>query len=480
MVKMARAFVALSALLALARSNSLIKVNLGNVKPSNPLLNGFNIDAASLYHGLDFNDANLIHAAQRLGPGVLRVGGGMADQIRFNGSDHSPRVPGSVSHTISATYWDSLVAFSRATKLQLLFDLNCFQFRTETGAWDPSNAIMVLQRVQDQNQVDALYGFELGNEPAHYVKRNTDGPNATQLAMNFAHLRQLVTKYFPRSSLRLFGPDLCCGFEYLDDFLQALSPGVLDAVTVHSYPLRGPKGNATNNCQLGNMTNPILLDGSDATLAAYALSRDLYAKDLPIVLGETATAGDGGCPELSNRYSAGFFWLDQLGRLHAQGWHGVFRQDLAGWSGDATTSNYALLGPPGWTNGTNPTPHPDFFTTLLWQQLAGDRAVEVLWQELTDLRIYASCTNDNTSVTVAFVNLGTQVYGLNVVGADMTFDDYTLTAASLTSDVVMLNGNALNVNSTLAGVTRTGTPEIAAHTYGFFVLKGDVATRCQS
>lgn len=34
--------------------------------------------------------------------------------------------------------------------------------------------------------------------------------------------------------------------------------------------------------------------------------------DLPLVLGETATAGDGGCPGLSNRYSAGFFWLDQV------------------------------------------------------------------------------------------------------------------------------------------------------------------------
>ena len=35
------------------------------------------------------------------------------------------------------------------------------------------------------------------------------------------------------STLRLFGPDLCCGFDYFNEFLQALTPGVLDAATVH-------------------------------------------------------------------------------------------------------------------------------------------------------------------------------------------------------------------------------------------------------
>ena len=34
-------------------------------------------------------------------------------------------------------------------------------------------------------------------------------------------------------TLRLFGPDLCCGFDYFNEFLQALTPGVLDAATVH-------------------------------------------------------------------------------------------------------------------------------------------------------------------------------------------------------------------------------------------------------
>lgn len=56
------------------------------------------------------------------------------------------------------------MAFSTATKLQLLFDLNCFEFRTETGAWDSSNAAEVFRRITSKSQADAIYGFELGNE----------------------------------------------------------------------------------------------------------------------------------------------------------------------------------------------------------------------------------------------------------------------------------------------------------------------------
>lgn len=63
--------------------------------------------------------------------------------------------------------------------------------------------------------------------------------------------------------------------------------------------------------------------------------------------------GDGGCPGLSNSFAAGFFWVDQLGRAASLGYSRLFRQDLVGWSGQTTMSNYALTGPPGWVHGGN-------------------------------------------------------------------------------------------------------------------------------
>jgi hypothetical protein len=86
--------------------------------------------------------------------------------------------------------------------------------------------------------------------------------------------------------------------------------------------------------------------------------------------------------------------------------------------------------------------------------------------------------SDCAGITIAYVNLGEQVYGLSVVDASTTFVDYALTADSLTSDTMLLNGQALSVNSTLDGLQRTGTPEIGAYSYGFVVLSGDVLKAC--
>ncbi len=56
----------------------------------------------------------------------------------------------------------------------------------------------------------------------------------------------------------------------------------------------------------------------------------------------------------------------------------MHRQDIAGWSFAFGKSNYMLVGPPGWTNGTHETltPHPDYYTTLLWRQLVGQRVLQ--------------------------------------------------------------------------------------------------------
>jgi len=47
-----------------------------------------------------------------------------------------------------------------------------------------------------------------------------------------------------------------------------------------------------------------------------------------IILSETATTGDGGCPGLSNSYAAGFFWINQLGFVAKQGYWQVLPREL--------------------------------------------------------------------------------------------------------------------------------------------------------
>jgi heparanase 1 len=59
---------------------------------------------------------------------------------------------------------------------------------------------------------------------------------------------------------------------------------------------------------------------------------------LCLTAGETGSAYGGGAPGLSDRYVAGFLWLDKLGMAARLGVDVVVRQSLSG-------GNYALLDP---------------------------------------------------------------------------------------------------------------------------------------
>lgn len=55
-----------------------------------------------------------------------------------------------------------------------------------------------------------------------------------------------------------------------------------------------------------------------------------------------------------------------------------------------------------------------------------------------------------------------------------------LSSSRLTPSSPVVLGVPLNVSSPLEGVRRTGTPEVAAQSYGFLQLTGLVAQRCTS
>ncbi len=493
---------------------------------------GVNIDSASLYQGarVDFGDADLVALTCRLAAAgdarlTLRLGGSAADDLStfVNDTDHGQIF-------LPVDYWDQLVAFVDRCRLNLAWDLNMRVGRhaDATRPWDPVDAARLLDHVRTQGQT--VWAYQLGNEPGHWQTRNGGAPNATDHGRDFRALKALLDAAYgggdggggggggETARPRIAGPDLCHGEmtdaspcaddAYFQEVLTSAGPGTLDDVTVHAYGLTGPKGgrpaNATN-CFVADFLNRTLYRQSVVpVVAAWQAAARTLAPGAQFVVSETATAADGGCPGLSNRFVAGFYFVDMLGELGAMGVHQVYRQDLVGFSGIGGGSSYALLGPPGWhdrASGGRLTPNPDYFTAVLWRSLVGARRLAVADDAgaapSRGPTLHAACAVGG-GVVVAFGNPTAAAVELTLrfeageVGeseaeadeSSSTLELYVLTGnGSLTSPHVWLNGVRLeDASSPLTPVTRAaggGAPvALPAFSYGFVVDRGAPAPAC--
>ena len=348
------------------------------------------------------------------------------------------------------------------------------------------------------------------------------------LASDFRALKALLagTPGLPVGSAVL-GPDGCCEGRYalMADFAEHVG-GALDGVTVHAYPL--PYAPA---CNLTNYLNKVLMLGIAIAAEEWkVLAEPLLNSGVPLIQGETATSAHGGCPGLSNTFVAGFTYMLELGSLgevccrrallpfllHSLfslpptthllsspalqlGVAQVNRQDLAGWSSESGPSYYAMLGHPGWSSGPL-SPHPDYFTALLWKQLIG---AAVLNSTLTgsepsvDAAVDAHvwCSKGGKPV-VTYFNAG-QVGIVLQLPADVPATprtEFVLTSgaahsdpAALTGDFIFLNGGRLSADQ--EGVLSPPCPfpgrvvafgglALPPLSYGFFVLDGAAAAAC--
>lgn len=146
-----------------------------------------------------------------------------------------------------------------------------------------------------------------------------------------------------------------------------------------------------------------------------------------------------------------------------------------------------------------PTPHPDFFTALLWRQIVGAAPLASTLAAAPSvnatLGAYAWCAAPSAgppgSVAVAYINLAADAVALSVEGVASSSPrlQYVLTApgGNLTADAVLLNGAPLGVDGAGrlpaqpipgAPVAAPGPLSLPPFSYGFFVLTGADAGAC--
>jgi heparanase 1 len=471
---------------------------------------------------------------------TLRLGGSAADDLStfVNDTRHGQIF-------LDAAYWDELTAFADACGFDLAWDLNMRVGRSGatngTAAWDPVDARRLLERVQARKQ--RVWAYQLGNEPGHWQTRNGGDPNATNHGRDFRALAALLQEGGRSSNNsnnsngggggggggggigrpRIMGPDVCFGAmtdaspcadaTYFRALLVSAGPSTIDDITVHAYGLTGPKGGRPaneTNCFVADFLNRTEYRQRVVPVVAQwqRIAREI-APGANLVLSETATAADGGCPGLSNSFVAGFYFVDILGELAAMGVHQVYRQDLVGFSGIGGGSSYALLGDPGWYNkevGGRLAPNPDYFTALLYRTLVASQRLPVKvtttsvsssvpggsgGAEEGELVAYAACAVGG-GIVISFLNPGSSsiVMAVSVTGGGGgsggkgpgPLDIYMLTApgGNLTSRGIELNGKIMTPDAPL--VPQKGDSsrrvKVPAHSYGFVVDRAAKGKHC--
>jgi hypothetical protein len=240
----AAALLAAAATLLAAPAAGQLTVTVNDSAPlrlAAPFL-AFNIDTASLFHGVDLADPVLINLVYALanGDSLIRVGGIAADSSFYVPGAPSPRGPGNAT-LLSDALLEQLFDFSGQTHHAILLDFNGLSFRERRGngvlgPWDASNASLLLARLSathgGRGGVD--WSFSIGNEPDGWPAADGQA-NFTQLALDTVGLAASLRANYSVGTA-VYGPSLArLDPVPVQEFLTGIGrSGALAGVTVHA------------------------------------------------------------------------------------------------------------------------------------------------------------------------------------------------------------------------------------------------------
>ncbi|XP_070206582.1 heparanase-like [Littorina saxatilis] len=432
---------------------------------------GVTIDSQQVrynWNSFDFGSTKVQNMAKALSPSYFRLGGTAADYMTFDPTNqkghkgenlHGGQVYCSNFTTqfyMSADQWDILNKFLQAVGWDFIMDLNALERNTDMS-WNPANARQLLQYSASKNYTIA--GFQLGNE------LNAQAVSPAQLAADYVTLQNMLAE-FPQDyySSFLVGPETPRNGDqfYFPRFLEAGGYKSIRASSFHSYYF------SSQEKYLPHFTNVSIMNYLGGKIELAMNQTRQVDPLLPVWLSETSTAFGCGTANMSDRFVAGFLWLDKLGLSAVMGLQSVIRQTFYGF-------NYGIL-------DLDLNPNPDFWLTVLYKRIVRGPVFNAT-SDRSDVRAYAACANtDNFKAgSLAF-------YFLNPNDYPVTFDlpqfdaqtmlIYALTAGDsggLLSKFSALNGMKLemsgdNLPDLKPLSVSKGPVSMAPYSFGFVVL----------
>lgn len=365
---------------------------------------GVAIDAAMLTDGewwegsdspprpLDFRYGNLLEWATVLSPGWVRLGGTEADKLWLNNND----APASVS-VLDRPRLQQFLAFVDALGAKPFVTVSTGPATRLEGQWQPDQLIRLLSWLPE----DFDGNLEFGNEPgAHWLifgRQHQVGFD--QLAREFNQAQRLVNAYQhelagPANAFwPQLGEPLKRVFGSSREFLEAGARP--DIFTWHYYPTQSRRcGVRTEAADWRGLLGLNTLKEFERWARTVGRWVQRESPDSILWLGETGPAQCGGVAELTDRFGASLWWLSHLGVAAQTGHQVVIRQSLVG-------GDYALL---SYLDGGY-SPNPDFWASVMWQQLMGPRGFRVA-DSGGPIRALAHChPSEPNTLTLLLVNL---------------------------------------------------------------------------
>ena len=208
-------------------------------------------------------------------PTLIRLGGSATNDWSYVGA--TGYSTDNVHTKMNNSVYDAVNTFIAATNAQLIFNLRLD--KDDKGNFDPAlNATPLFAYTAGAKYAVPPVGWEIGNEIA--------GGNATQYGVDMRTLKTALAD-FPTIGQSVVGPSLCCGTSpaWARSYMQAAG-NVLEALTVHSYPL-----NACNDATFLNIGE---MESSLTYVESFAAERDAVAPGEQVAVG--ALGGHCGAP----------------------------------------------------------------------------------------------------------------------------------------------------------------------------------------
>ena len=393
---------------------------------------------------IDLSNPRLRKLAAALGPAYVRVSGSWANSTYFQDDDKPALAEASKGFrgVLTRAEWKGVVGFAQAVDGQIVTSFAISSgTRGADGVWSSAQAKAVLDYTKSVG--GRIAATEFMNEP---TIPGAGGAPAGYDAAAYARDAKLFGAFLRKESPQTIylgpgsvggvvegapsghgmgaGGPAGLGMQVIgtEDILKGTGP-LFDAFSYHFY------GSISQRC--GGTTTPAKalspewLDFSGAVADYYAKLRDTYLPGKPLWLTETAEAACGGDP-LAGQFVDTFRYVNQLGSLAQRGVVAVMHNTLA-------SSDYGLL------DEETLEPRPDYWAALLWKRSMGKVVLDPGVAKDEKLRIYAHCSvKGKGGVSLAVLNLDPERDG--AMKLPTSAEEFSLTAAGLTSATVILNG----------------------------------------